>query len=151
MCYLYWLHLPTHIDIMSEGYIGVTNRLKRRLTEHKSTSENIHLQRAFIKYKNITHTILLEGGDDYCYEIEEKLRPHDKIGWNINKGGIKPPINRMIGDKNPARRLDVIEKNKAYHNRPDIKLNWNKNNPSKRPENKEKTSQRMIEYHNRPE
>jgi hypothetical protein len=35
---------------------------------------------------------VLIGKEDYCLEIESKLRPADKIGWNLVKGGNKPPI-----------------------------------------------------------
>src|ERR1035438_7782775 len=89
--YLYWIHLPFH-ESLQEGYIGVSNNPKRRLREHKRSKQNPHLTRAFAKYKdNMTLTILLEGSDNYCLEIEEKLRPTNQMGWNIVKGGGKPP------------------------------------------------------------
>ena len=27
------------------------------------------------------------GSEEYCYEIEGKLRPNKRIGWNIAEGG----------------------------------------------------------------
>ena len=94
MAYLYWLHLKEHN--LNEGYIGVSLTPKGRIYEHfrllkNNKHENIHLQNAFKKYKKIIHRILLKASEEYCYEIEEKLRPTDHIGWNINKGGFKPP------------------------------------------------------------
>jgi hypothetical protein len=42
------------------------------------------------KYKDdIVIVTLLEGPEDYCANIEQKLRPAIKIGWNIHVGGNK--------------------------------------------------------------
>ena len=87
---VYWIHLPEHTDILSEGYIGVTNNLKRRISEHRSNT-NEHLNNAFKKYTNIVCDIVVKSDDYYCLYVEEKLRPIDKIGWNVIKGGGKPP------------------------------------------------------------
>ncbi len=102
MCKVYWLHHKDHTNI-HEGYIGVSINVDRRLKEHFSNKENPHLHYAFQKYNNIECTILLEGSEDYCYEIEKKLRPNKKMGWNIAEGGAKPPI--QIGNQwNKGRR-----------------------------------------------
>jgi predicted GIY-YIG superfamily endonuclease len=90
MAFLYWIHNDSHTDMTKEGYIGVSYRPHRRLWEHKKTTENPALRRAFEKYQ-VKMTILLEAEEDYCYEIEAKLRPSKKIGWNIAEGGFKPP------------------------------------------------------------
>lgn len=89
--YLYWIHRPDHTDLLCEGYIGVSKNPTKRLIEHRSSKQNPHLTKAFQKYKDIVHTILMEGDEAYCYEIEEKLRPNNQIGWNIVKGGVEPP------------------------------------------------------------
>lgn len=76
---------------------GVSNNPKKRLYEHKNTSKkrndkNPYLGRVLNKYKDeIIQTILLADTEDNCYKQEEILRPHKNIGWNINKGGTKPP------------------------------------------------------------
>lgn len=57
MCYIYWIHLPTHTDIMSEGYIGVSVDPKKRLYEHKRVKQNPHLTNALKKYPDIILTI----------------------------------------------------------------------------------------------
>lgn len=105
MCYLYWIHLPEHTNIMTQGYIGVSNAPKRRLWEHHNITENPHLQNAFNKYNNIKFSILLQGDEDYCYIMEEKIRPDIKIGWNINKGGACPPKGKHFpkGDLHPMK------------------------------------------------
>ena len=92
--FVYWLHLPEHTNFLNEGYIGVSIRPERRLYEHRTCNENPHLTNAFKRYNsNVIQSILLIGTQEYCYEIENKLRPTDHIGWNINEGGTKPPCD----------------------------------------------------------
>lgn len=91
-CYVYWIHLPYHTDIHSQGYVGVSVEPKRRLYEHKNSTDNKHLSNAFEKYSDlIIQTVVFQGNINSCYQYEECLRPTKNIGWNINKGGIQPP------------------------------------------------------------
>jgi hypothetical protein len=84
----------------SEGYIGVSVNPKKRFKNHKETSlkkihQNKHLQRAFKKYgDSIIQHIIWVGKEDNCYLNEETLRPKKYIGWNIDKGGGKPPSQK---------------------------------------------------------
>lgn len=114
MTYVYWLHLLEHVDILSQGYIGVSKRPKRRLYEHKTASENVHLQRAFEKYnEKVKITVLLEASDQYCYEIEKKLRPKDHIGWNIQLGGDRPPdSSHWKGRKHSPESIEKMSASK---------------------------------------
>lgn len=91
--YIYWLHLPEHTDMKIEGYIGVARDHNKRFKQHKRWQRNNpHLQSAFLKYGDriVKHIIWL-GEEDDCYKNEEILRPEPDIGWNLNKGGDKPP------------------------------------------------------------
>jgi hypothetical protein len=93
--FVYWIHLPEHTDIYSQGYVGVSNNPKRRLSEHKLASKNGYKDNPFLgrilqKYE-VIQTIIFCGNDTECYAKEETLRPVKNIGWNINKGGSKPP------------------------------------------------------------
>jgi hypothetical protein len=103
--YIYWLHLSEHTDMKSEGYIGVAKNHHKRFESHKrealkSNHENPHLQQAFQKYGDrIQKHIVWLGEENVCYENEEILRPKPGIGWNINKGGDKPPIGKGFGPK----------------------------------------------------
>ena len=117
MAYVYWLHLQEHNDYFKEGYIGVSKDPKRRLKEHYllvggGWHENPHLKHAFEKYKEkIIQTIIIQGPEEYCYEIESKLRNIKQIGWNIAEGGFGPP--KMFGHTfNNGRKqsLEVIAK-----------------------------------------
>lgn len=95
--YIYWLHLPQHTDLLTEGYIGVSKNPKNRFKTHKNRSGNKHLYNSFKKYNTILMDIILEGNEKYCLFIEEVLRPEKNIGWNITKGGGKPP--ELFGHK----------------------------------------------------
>jgi len=99
---VYWIHLKSHTDILSEGYVGVSNNSKLRLWDHnndakKSKHVNPHLSRALTKYKDeIVQTIIFVGDEDICFQLEEELRPEKNIAWNINKGGFCPPSRKGI-------------------------------------------------------
>lgn len=91
-CYVYWIHLPHHTDMYSQGYIGVSNNPTRRLQEHKNSTDNKHLSRALTKYSDsVLQTVIFNGNSESCYLYEEQLRPTTNVGWNINKGGTNPP------------------------------------------------------------
>jgi hypothetical protein len=93
-CSLYWIHHPDHTDIFSQGYIGVSTNTKQRFTNHKRSKYNVHLFEAIKKYgwDNLIKTILVVSKEDYCLMLENKLRIDNNIGWNIVKGGGKPPL-----------------------------------------------------------
>jgi predicted GIY-YIG superfamily endonuclease len=90
---VYWIRRPDHDDIRCQGYVGVTKRFDRRLFEHKTLRQNIHLTRAIAKYgwDNLVKEKIVLASEEYCLEVEQKLRPEDRIGWNLVKGGGKPP------------------------------------------------------------
>lgn len=98
---LYWIRCADHTDLMSQGYVGVSGEFKRRMYMHSKHNENPHLRNAINKYgwDNLVKEEILIGTDEYCYEIEAKLRPQPNIGWNIAIGGGKPPIVRDNGFK----------------------------------------------------
>lgn len=91
---VYWIRHPDHTDIRCQGYVGVTKRFNRRLFEHKTLRQNIYLTRAIAKYgwDNLIKEKIVLASESYCLEVEQKLRPEDKIGWNLIKGGGKPPL-----------------------------------------------------------
>ena len=93
MSSVYWIHHADHTDIFSQGYVGVSKEVERRWNYHKSYGENTHLKNAINKYTwdGLIKEVVLKAEMDYCLDIEAKLRPSDKIGWNIVMGGGKPP------------------------------------------------------------
>ena len=100
--FVYWLHLQSHQDILSQGYVGVSIDPTSRFNEHKGESTklnptNLVLARAFKKYSTqIVQDIVFAGSNTECYAFEERIRPVSHIGWNINKGGICPPSQKGI-------------------------------------------------------
>jgi hypothetical protein len=101
-------------DITTQGYVGVTNNIKRRLANHFSRlkhglHDNQHFQRAYNIDVNLIVDILFEGSEEECYIQEFQLRPHRDCGWNINIGGTKPPPAlgkpHAKGSKGPVKPL----------------------------------------------
>jgi hypothetical protein len=89
-----------------EGYVGVSkNAQKRWLYGHnwahrKGRHENPRFANAITKYgwDNLIKTVLVVADENYCYDLERKLRPEDGIGWNLVMGGGKPPVSKFRGE-----------------------------------------------------
>lgn len=78
MSYVYWIYDETCTDADTDGYVGVTNDLNRRLKDHrrhKRVPENAKIK------------VLMEGSRQECFEYEKQLRPRKSIGWNRAVGG----------------------------------------------------------------
>jgi len=95
---VYWIRLPEHTDISTQGYVGVSINPKKRFSTHKNECiskkhANPHLIYAFEKYG--AESMLLEeyflGLKEECYQKEAELRPTTNIGWNIAPGGHRGP------------------------------------------------------------
>lgn len=80
---IYWIHNDKESDIYTQGYVGITNNLKRRLIEHRRHKDKI------LNGRNAE--IVLQGEQEYCKEVEKILRPKKNIGLNIMSGGGMPP------------------------------------------------------------
>lgn len=115
-CCLYWIRDVSHTDIQTQGYIGVSTDFEQRIKTHKKQ------KRWLWKKFDIVVEIILTEKEENCYRFEECLRPEERIGWNINKGGFKPPSRK--GKKNRPktkeekrmmlkRRIEVAKKRRA--------------------------------------
>ena len=91
----YWLRLPEHTDMLTEGYFGISNNPNVRWNQHKCSKQNPHLANAIKLYgwDKIVKEIVLIADKEYCKIIEAKIRPEKNIGWNIEKGGGVPPVH----------------------------------------------------------
>lgn len=96
MAFVYWIHLPEHTNIFTQGYVGYTNKtVEQRWKGHKKESRaarslNYPVYNAIRKYGDaLIISTVLEGAEDYCSNLEFKLRPEVKIGWNLHVGGNK--------------------------------------------------------------
>lgn len=104
---IYWIHLPEHKDIFTQGYVGISNNPENRwkyghlLGAKNKNHENKRFMNAILKYgwDNLIKEVILVASKDYCKEIEKKLRSSEKIGWNLAIGGGVPPVSKPRGDK----------------------------------------------------
>lgn len=85
---VYWIHYPTHTNCMTEGYIGVSTDLAKRLQKHKSSSSWMFNRLMKGAVVDILHTF--DTLSEAC-EKERWYRPEANIGWNMNPGGGLPP------------------------------------------------------------
>lgn len=113
---VYWLHLPEHDDMFTEGYVGITKeRAVRRWQSYKNQTKKLHKQyavrNAIAKHHDeiICEVVVVAESRDYCELIEAKLRPSNNIGWNIAKGGI--PVDTKLGGFATQRKylIDSIQ------------------------------------------
>lgn len=80
------------IDIYNDGYIGITNDVPRRIKEHKGNKKS-KIRHHILRGANIT----IIARHLYKHEaeiLEKKLRPTERIGWNIIPGGSTPPSRK---------------------------------------------------------
>lgn len=100
---LYWIHLPEHTDPETQGYIGITCDIKRRIREHKNPNSRSRVSKAIRKYgSRIVIDVLMKGlSKNNAITLEEQYRPSKMCGWNITEGGGIPPISQR---KNLHRR-----------------------------------------------
>ena len=100
---VYWIHKPEHTDITKQGYVGITQSMaKDRWLNHQSASRRTPdkncavLNRAIRKHKDLIYEVVLVADTrEYCERIEGLLRPTNRIGWNIARGGM--PVDTMMG------------------------------------------------------
>lgn len=92
---VYWIRHKDHTDVFRDGYIGVSQYAEKRFDQHFKRTQNRHLKFAIQKYGwgNLIKQKLLVGEEQYCLDIERKLRPEDAIGWNLVAGGGLPPTS----------------------------------------------------------
>lgn len=81
-------------DSIEEGYVGVVKESKgayKRFREHASDMRRVmshHISSNNISFDNVE--ILFEGDIFECYQLEAQLRPRQRMGWNLAKGGGGP-------------------------------------------------------------
>ena len=117
---VYWLHLPEHNDMFSEGYIGVSVDVGSRFKDHirrckSRIHKNPYLNNVFEKYEErLVCSVILVGTEQYCYNLEQKLRPNKRIGWNLAEGGNSGPKQfgnkYFLGKKHTEETKDKLSK-----------------------------------------
>lgn len=83
LAYVYWIRTEGMTDT-GDGYVGVTSKdPETRLQQHNKKGR-------FCKYgskEELRIDVLFEGAVDECFREEKRLRPTERIGWNIAPGG----------------------------------------------------------------
>lgn len=123
---IYWLKIKSFNCPFTQGYVGITKRnVMERYKEHLKYG-NKHLKYAIEKYgeKNIIVKILKKNiTEEMALKLELEYRPNDKIGWNIVKGGGKPPLHikhteetkkKISFNNKNKRKICCITNNKTY-------------------------------------
>ena len=112
---VYWIRKASHTDIMSQGYVGVSGNVQKRFAAHRNMENgtNAYLRHAIQKHgwDNMVKSVLLMADKEYCLDIERKLRPADKLGWNLTTGGGYPPT--MSGPQPHLRGKPAWNKGKT--------------------------------------
>lgn len=86
---VYWIKPKRKCYVREDGYVGISNNPKRRISEHL---KNYRLKK-FLKGGYELVILAKNLSEKEALILEEKLRPSENIGWNIVRGGGKPPIN----------------------------------------------------------
>jgi hypothetical protein len=115
---VYWIRAPHQTSMLVEGYVGVTSKTSaERFKEHAyevSGGSDFPVHNAMRKYgSTIVLETLVEGSSDYCYLIENSLRPEHSIGWNLAVGGSVSP---MLGRKHTPEVLADLSIKQAGQN-----------------------------------
>lgn len=122
---LYWLHYPSFSDPKTEGYIGITSDLDRRIVEHTNYTKYAHIKNRIASGAifTIIHSSLTK---QQAEELEKQYRPEENIGWNIAKGGNIPPSRKnkispkvlLTGDdRTESQRLSAHKHSERMKNR----------------------------------
>lgn len=111
-CSLYHICREDDKFDFSEGYIGVSFNPTSRWEHHRNRGENPHLKNAIDKYPDIVYYVFAQGHEEWCYFIENILRPISNIGWNIASGGSKPPSPK--GKPHCVSNLKPEQRRKDY-------------------------------------
>ena len=81
---IYWIHLPWHVDLMTQGYVGYTANYDRRMDDHRrDLTARIGHAWDTLKVTILAEFDSLQDAKDY----ERSLRDDIYLGWNIAKGG----------------------------------------------------------------
>ena len=109
---VYWIRCSDHTDMTSQGYIGVSKNAQKRFKQHLEKKHNPHLVNAIHKYgwDNLVKEQILIAEEDYCYDIEGKLRPTTNMGWNIAVGGGVPPTPLKVHAIGMRLKMSAINK-----------------------------------------
>lgn len=91
MSFVYHICNREDEGLLHKGYIGITDDFTERFSKHCGGFGNPFIFHSLNKHREISYSILFEGSRESCLFLEFLLRPFDKVGWNLVKGGGDPP------------------------------------------------------------
>lgn len=106
---IYYLYQVRNL-INNRSYIGVTCKLRKRLTSHRNGyKSNANLQKEIKEYgvANFAFETLASGSKEEMMKLEAQM-VIPGVNYNFAYGGENPP--RLIGDTNPLKRKEVRDK-----------------------------------------
>lgn len=121
MSLVYWLYDDTCKDILADGYVGVTEDIRTRMSGHRRKTHNLIDRDLNVK-------IVYEGDRASCFEKERELRPHPGIGWNRAIGGSHGWREGFIHSQEAKQKMS----NKWTEERKDKLIQRNKKQGEKR-------------------
>lgn len=89
---VYWLYDATCHNPYTDGYVGTTDNLEQRLSQHQRGPLPAHKAK-----------ILFQGTIKECQHKEEVYRPRENMGWNKARGGNPLPTieqRHIVSQKN---------------------------------------------------
>lgn len=149
---LYWIHLESHSNPITQGYIGATKNIDKRFRDHMRNSHCSYIRQAIANGEELICDVLFNlDTSEELYAAEKVMRPTELIGWNIIPGGVQPPV--MFGKDNPMYgRNDQCAYFYSQVNRDRVSamnsIRNVENNPAKTPEAKAKIAagcQQIVE------
>jgi predicted GIY-YIG superfamily endonuclease len=124
---IYWIKYPNYNNPMEEGYIGLTSQsIEKRFIDHKSNTKNKLLANRC--KKEVVEVVCLHENltQEEARLLEEKYRPSENIGWNINKGGDLPPNRKgKVSPKSKLKGDERTEKQKEGSRKRSEKIKGN--------------------------
>jgi hypothetical protein len=120
---VYGLHIFALLDpqrsrnIHTQGYVGITKDLARRLKEHNRRPN-------FLQGRTVE--VVLQGDKSFCRKLEAELRPKRNIGLNIAEGGGMPPnvsgIRRSIETRKKLAANNVGFRGRKHSDETKLKM-----------------------------
>lgn len=98
-CVVYWIYDLSCKSILTDGYVGISNSLRRR---HRD-----HIKASTVPPDSLCRMLMI-GSRDYCFEIERRLRPTKGIGWNRAPGGEQGFIEGWILSKERKKQIGDV-------------------------------------------
>jgi hypothetical protein len=103
-CIVYWIRLPEHTDIYTQGYVGITIQYDVRMRQH---SRELHEANIY-GWENLEKSIVAEFGSEQDARVYERvLRDKDSIGWNKATGGGGGFTGHRDSDETKKKKSDA--------------------------------------------